>query len=299
MMYSGIWLPLVTPMRNGEVDIDALQHLADYYSRTEISGFVALGTTGEAALLSESERVTVLQAITDVVRGRLPVLVGVGGSDTREVVRELRRYEHWDCAGYLVSPPSYICPDQAGVQWHFEQVALATDRSIVLYDVPHRTGVAIAQETVARLTECDNIVAIKECVKDRFEKLRSVPISVLCGTDDAFIDCLGHGGAGGILASAHLCADLLIEVQALAETHCVDQAKALFTRLQPVMRLLFSAPNPAAIKAMLAFDHPMTDETRMPIARASAELVARLSEAREALQDLREAFAGGVLVGAA
>jgi 4-hydroxy-tetrahydrodipicolinate synthase len=165
--------------------------------------------------------------------------------------------------------------------------------------VPHRTGVAIAQETVARLTECDNIVAIKECVKDRFEKLRSVPISVLCGTDDAFIDCLGHGGAGGILASAHVCADLLIEVQALAETHCVDQAKALFTRLQPVMRLLFSAPNPAAIKAMLAFDHPMTDETRMPIARASAELVARLSEAREALQDLREAFAGGVLVGAA
>jgi 4-hydroxy-tetrahydrodipicolinate synthase len=75
-MYSGIWLPLVTPMRNGEVDIDALQHLADYYSRTEISGIVALGTTGEAALLSETERVTVLQAITDVVGSRLPVLVG-------------------------------------------------------------------------------------------------------------------------------------------------------------------------------------------------------------------------------
>jgi 4-hydroxy-tetrahydrodipicolinate synthase len=174
-MYSGIWLPLVTPMRNGEVDIDALQHLADYYSRTEISGIVALGTTGEAALLSETERVTVLQAIVDVVGDRLPVLVGVGGSNTHEVIRELRRYEHWDCSGYLVSPPSYICPDQAGVAWHFEQIALATDRSIVLYDVPHRTGVAIAPDTVARLTEYDNIVAIKECVKDHFDKLRSVP----------------------------------------------------------------------------------------------------------------------------
>jgi 4-hydroxy-tetrahydrodipicolinate synthase len=291
-MYSGIWLPLVTPMRNGEVDIDALQHLADYYSRTEISGFVALGTTGEAALLSETERVTVLQAITDVVGGRLPVLVGVGGSDTREVIRELRRYEHWDCAGYLVSPPAYICPDQAGVQWHFEQVALATDRSIMLYNVPHRTGVAIAPDTVARLTEYDNIVAIKECVKDHFDKLRSVPISLLCGTDDAFVDCISQGGAGGVLASAHVCADLLIEVQELAETHCMEQAQALFTSLQPVLRLLFSAPNPSAIKAMLAFDHPMTDETRMPISRASAELVARLSEAREVLQDLRAEFAG-------
>jgi len=292
-MYSGIWLPLVTPMRNGEVDIDALQHLADYYSRTEISGFVALGTTGEAALLSETERVT------DVVGGRLPVLVGVGGPDTREVIRELRRYEHWDCAGYLVSPPTYICPDQAGVQWHFEQVALATDRSIVLYNVPHRTGVAVAPDTVARLTEHDNIVAIKECVKDNFDKLRSVPISLLCGTDEAFLDCIGHGGAGGILASAHVCADLLIEVQALAESHCAEQAQALFTSLQPLLRLLFSAPNPSAIKAMLAFDHPMTDETRMPISRASAELVVRLRKAREALQDLRSEFAGGALAGGA
>jgi 4-hydroxy-tetrahydrodipicolinate synthase len=291
-MYSGIWLPLVTPMRHGEVDIDALQHLANYYAHSEISGFVALGTTGEAALLTETERVTVLQAITDVVGGRLPVLVGVGGPDTREVIREIRRYEHWDCAGYLVSPPSYICPDQTGVQWHFEQVALATSRPVVLYNVPHRTGVAIAPDTVARLAEYENVVAIKECMKENFEKLGTLPVSLLCGTDDAFLDCIRQGGAGGILASAHSCADLLIEVQALADSRRMEQATALFTSLQPVLRLLFAAPNPSAIKAMLAFDHPMTDETRMPISRACADLVARLSEAREALQDLRSEFVG-------
>jgi 4-hydroxy-tetrahydrodipicolinate synthase len=291
-MYSGIWLPLVTPFRNGEVDVDALQHLAAYYLHTEISGFVALGTTGEAALLSETERVTVLQAITDVVGGRLPVLVGVGGSDTHEVVRELHRYEHWDCSGYLVSPPSYICPDQAGVQWHFEQVALATDRSIVLYNVPHRTGVAIAPDTVARLWEQDNIVAIKECVRDNFDKLAGMPLSVLCGTDEAFADCVRLGGSGGILASAHVCADLLVEVQHLVEANRETEAQTLFAGLVPVLRLLFAAPNPSAIKAMLAFDHPMTDETRMPITRASAQLVERLSEAREALHDLRAEFSG-------
>jgi 4-hydroxy-tetrahydrodipicolinate synthase len=291
-MYSGIWLPIVTPFRSGEIDIDALERLADYYLRTEISGFVALGTTGEAALLSETERVTVLQTLTDIVGARLPVLVGVGGPDTREVLREIQRYEHWDCAGYLVSAPSYVCPDQAGVQWHFEQVALATDRPIVLYDVPHRTGVVIAPDTVARLLEHDNIVAIKECVKDHFDKLSGLPITLLCGTDEAFVDCLSVGGSGGILASAHVCADLLVEVQELVRADREAEARTLFASLLPVLRLLFAAPNPSAIKAMLAFDHSMADETRMPITPASAQLVERLRKAREALQDLRAEFAG-------
>ncbi|MFM0341253.1 4-hydroxy-tetrahydrodipicolinate synthase family protein [Paraburkholderia fungorum] len=293
-MFSGIWLPIVTPLRNGEVDIDALQRLAEYYLHTDISGFVALSTTGEAALLQESERLAVLQALTDVIGSRLPMLIGVGGSDTRDVLRDIQRYERWDCAGYLVSAPSYVCPDQAGVQWHFEQVAHATERPIVLYDVPHRTGVAIAPDTVARLLECSNIVAIKECVKEHFTKLRGLPINVLCGTDEVLDDCLNHGGAGGILASAHVCADLLVAVQEMIRTHRDMEARNLFASLLPVLRLLFAAPNPAAIKALLAFDHVLTDETRMPITRASAQLVERLSTARDRLQDLRAEFAGAM-----
>ncbi|WP_027776123.1 4-hydroxy-tetrahydrodipicolinate synthase family protein [Paraburkholderia caledonica] len=291
-MFSGIWLPIVTPLHNGELDIDSLQRLADYYSRTEISGIVALSTTGEAALLTEAERLTVLQALTEVTGSRFPLLIGVGGSNTREVLRDIQRYERWDCAGYLVSAPSYVCPDQAGVQWHFEQAALATERPIVLYDVPCRTGVAIAPDTVARLVECGNIIAIKECVKAHFDKLSALPIDVLCGTDEALDDCLHHGGTGGILASAHVCADLLLAYQQLLGAEREVDARNLFTRLLPVLRLLFAAPNPSAIKAMLAFDHPLSDETRMPIPRASAQLVDRLSTARDRLQDLRAEFAG-------
>ncbi|MFL9904344.1 4-hydroxy-tetrahydrodipicolinate synthase [Paraburkholderia fungorum] len=293
-MFSGIWLPIVTPLRNGEVDVDALQRLADYYLRTEISGFVALSTTGEAALLQESERLTVLQALTDVIGSRLPMLIGVGGSNTRDVLHDIQRYERWDCAGYLVSPPSYVCPDQAGVQWHFEQAALATERPIVLYNVPHRIGVTIEPDTVARLVEYNNIVAIKECVKEHFEKLRGLPVNVLCGTDEALDDCLNNGGTGGILASAHVCADLLVAVQELIRHSRDMDARNLFASLLPVLRLLFAAPNPSAIKAMLAFDHSMTDETRMPITRASAQLVERLSTARDRLQDLRAEFAGAM-----
>ncbi len=293
-MFSGIWLPIVTPLRNGEVDIDALQRLADYYLRTGIAGIVALSTTGEAALLQDAERLTVLQALSEVVRSRLPMLIGVGGSNTRDVLHDIQRYERWDCAGYLVSAPSYVCPDQAGVQWHFEQAAGATERPIVLYNVPHRTGVTIAPDTVARLIECGNIVAIKECVKEHFSQLSTLPINVLCGTDEALDDCLHHGGTGGILASAHVCADLLVAFQDLLRAEHDVEARNLFASLLPVLRLLFAAPNPSAIKAMLAFDHSISDETRMPISRASAQLVERLSTARDRLQDLRTEFAGVV-----
>ncbi|RKT20297.1 dihydrodipicolinate synthetase family protein [Paraburkholderia sp. RAU2J] len=164
-MFSGTGLPIVTPLRNGEVDIDALQRLADYL-HTEISGFVALSTTSKAALLQQGERLTVLHALTDVIGSRLPMLIGVGGSNTRDALHEIQRYECWDCAGYLVAAPSYMCPDQASVQWHFAQAALATDRPIVLHNVPYRTGVTIKPNTVARRVEYDNIVAIKECVKE-------------------------------------------------------------------------------------------------------------------------------------
>ncbi|WP_431823456.1 4-hydroxy-tetrahydrodipicolinate synthase family protein [Burkholderia sp. F1] len=287
IMSSGIWLPLVTPFRKGKVDIDALQYLADTYLRTEISGFVALGTTGEAALLSRTERLSVLHALFDVVGERLPVIVGAGAPDTRDVLREIDCYERWNCAGYLVSPPSYICPDQAGVQWHFEQVAQATRRSIVLYDAPRRTGVTIAPDTVKALLAHDNIVAINECVTSRFCELGGQPISLLCGNDDAFVDCLSVGGAGGVLASAHVCAGELSEVLSLMNADREADARTLFSRISEITRLLFAAPNPAAIKAMLAFDHPISAETRMPITPAPAELIVRLRDAHETLQALR------------
>ncbi|TCG10117.1 4-hydroxy-tetrahydrodipicolinate synthase [Paraburkholderia steynii] len=290
-MYSGIWIPLVTPFRSGEVDIEALQTLTDHYARTGIAGIVALGTTGEAALLSDIERVTVLQAISDVVDGRLPVLVGIGGFDTREFVREIRRFERWDVAGFLVSSPAYVCPDQAGITWHFEQIARETERPIVLYDVPHRTGVSIEPATVARLAEHENIVAIKACVPQQFDALGKLPINVLCGTDEAFVDCLASGGHGGILASAHVCADLLIEIQSLMQAGDAETARRIFERLKPVLKLLFSAPNPSAIKAMLSIEGRISDEVRMPITAASAALVAQLAHAHETLRTVRAELA--------
>ncbi|CAG9233069.1 4-hydroxy-tetrahydrodipicolinate synthase [Paraburkholderia tropica] len=290
-MFEGIWLPIVTPMRHGEVDIDALQALTEHYVNEGVDGLVALSTTGEAALLDEVERAAVLQAVTDVAAQRVPVLAGIGGSDTRAFVREMNRLEHWNVAGFLVSAPAYVCPDQRGVAWHFEQIARATARPIVLYDVPHRTGVAIEAQTVCELADIGNIVAIKACVRERFDALGGLPIAMLCGSDEAFLDCLNAGGTGGILAGAHVCGDLLRDVLALAKAARHEAAADLFKRFVPVLRLLFAAPNPSAIKAMLALEGRLSHETRMPIASASPALITRLEIARAALDDLRAELA--------
>lgn len=278
-MYSSIWLPIVTPFRNGQVDVDALQRLADHYLRTEISGFVALGTTGEAALLDPHERMTVLHALFETVGTRLPIVIGVGGMNTSEMIRDMQQFDHWDSGGYLVSAPAYICPDQRGIQWHFEEIAHATDRPVVLYDVPHRTGVPILPDTVRRLVECSNIVAIKACVGEHFRALGALPISMLCGSDELFVDCLEAGGTGGILASAHLFADDFVDIQASFSAGRIDEARAHFESLAPTIKLMFSAPNPAAIKAALAITGHLDGETRMPIAAASDALIAQLSVA--------------------
>lgn len=286
-MFEGIWLPIVTPLRDGEVDIEALERLTDDYASRGITGIVALSTTGEAALLSDAERVSVLQAITEVAAGRVPVIAGLSGSDTRAFVQDLRALEKRNLAGYLVPAPSYVCPDQAGLAWHFEQIARATSRPLVLYDVPHRTGVPLEVETVRELAEIDNIVAIKACASERFKALGQLPIEMLCGTDEAFLECLEAGATGGILASAHICPDLLRDVRSLVKAGYGEAATRLFARFKGVLRLLFAAPNPSAIKAMLALDGAMTPETRMPIRPASPALVTQLEFARALLDDLR------------
>jgi 4-hydroxy-tetrahydrodipicolinate synthase len=279
---SGIWLPIVTPFKDGQVDTDALQRLAERYLSQEISGFVALGTTGEAALLDHYERLKVLRSLFEVVGTRLTVVVGIGGMNTRDMVQEIRELDRWDIGGYLVSAPAYICPDQNGIRWHFDEVSRATERPVILYDVPHRTGVAIETNTVERLVERANIVAIKACVPATFERLCQLPISVLCGNDDAYLDCLEAGGSGGILTNAHLFADVLAEIHERVLTARLDDAAVFFDALKPVIKLLFSAPNPSGVKAALALEGLIQSETRLPVMEASAALKQQLRIALDA-----------------
>lgn len=283
-MFSGIWIPLVTPFHDDKVDTTALRRLVRHYQGAGVAGFVALGTTGEAALLSQIERYTVLETIAEACDGRTPYLIGVGAADTREVCAQIRHYERWNSAGYLVPPPYYVCPSQAGLRWHYTQVAASTSRAVVLYNVPKRTGVAIAPHTALVLAEQANIVAIKECVADNFGALQGGPLDVLSGDDSALLDCLAHGGAGGILAGAHIRPELFVALVDHYRAGRVDEARRLAQALAPLAALLFAEPNPAPVKALLAELGHIGEQTRAPILPVTESLRRRLVAALQALE---------------
>lgn len=286
-MFSGIWIPLITPFHDDKVDTATLRRLVHHYQGAGVAGFVALGTTGEAALLSQVERYTVLETIAEACGDRTPFLIGVGAADTREVCAQIRHYERWDSAGYLVPPPYYVCPSQAGLRWHYTQVAASTARPVVLYNVPKRTGVSIAPHTALVLAEQANIVAIKECAADHFGALQGGPLDVLSGDDSALLDCLAHGGTGGILAGAHIRPELFVALVEHYRAGRIDEALRLGDALTPLTALLFAEPNPAPVKALLAEGGQISGQARMPILPVSESLRRRLVAAMQALETVK------------
>ncbi len=284
-MFEGIWIPLVTPFHHGQIDTAALHRLVRHYQAAGVTGFVALGTTGEAALLSQVERYTVLETVAEACGDRTPFLIGIGAPDTLEMVSQLRHYARWPAAGYLVPPPYYVCPSQAGLRWHFSRIAAETSRPIVLYNVPKRTGVSIAPHTSLMLAEIPNIVAIRECVADHFAALRGGPLQVLSGDDGALLKCLQQGGSGGILAGAHIRPDCFVALVTDVRAGRLEAAARLAERLAPLAALLFAEPNPAPVKALLAETGLIRAETRPPILPISDTLRSRLAAALARLDD--------------
>lgn len=287
-MISGIWLPLVTPFKEGAVDVPALCNLVHFYAGTGISGFVALGTTGESALLSHAERLTVLETIFGAVPTGMPVYIGLSGMNTTEMCEAIQTYRAFQPTGYLVPAPAYIRPNQEGLVRHFSTIADAAKRPIILYDVPLRSGVALAPETVARLLYRHEVVAIKACVPSSFPAFGALPLSMLCGTDAALIECLQCGGSGGILASAHVFPEALVAIDrdmrsAVGSTAAYglkrrrSEASLDFDALTDTLRLLFSTTNPTAIKGCLALAGLASIETRAPLATATNKLMDQLS----------------------
>ncbi len=277
---AGLWLPLVTPMRDGEPDLACAQRLAAHYVASGVDGLAILGTTGEGGLLSPAERLMFTAAVLEAVDGALPVLAGVGGVDTRVVCEQVRQLDRFDLAGYLVPPPYYLRPGDEGIAWHFERVADATWRPLMLYNVPKRTGCALSPALVQRLAAHPRIVAVKECDAAGLRALAgSQRLAVFCGEDAAMLDHLLAGGDGVVPASAHIRPDLFARLLQLVAAGHVEAAQALFARLAPLVALLFSEPNPAPVKAALALCGMAGSEVRRPLSPASRALQERLEQA--------------------
>ena len=280
----GLWLPLVTPFRNGELDETSLRRLVRHYAALPVNGLILAATTGESLTLEPAETERLVFAVRDEI-GRtrnLPICLGLSGSNTRALLDTLDRTAAWPIDGYLISCPYYSRPSQQGLQRHFSALADRARHPVMIYNIPYRTGVNLGNEAMLRLADHPDIVGLKDCCDDREQSLellrrRPAGFAVLTGEDAQYHEALVDGADGGILASAHIETETFALVRNLVVAGEHDAALSCWRSVADLTRLLFSEPSPAPIKYWL-WRSGLIDsaEVRLPMTEVSAGLAARL-----------------------
>ena len=279
---EGIWLPLVTPFRDGALDERSLRRMVRHYLNEPIDGMILAATTGEGLTIDDDETFELVDIVNQEVAERIPVFLGVSGSDTRKLAKTLQRTAAWPVDGYLIACPYYTRPSQAGLYQHFATLAGQTARPIMIYNIPYRTGVNMTNETLLRLAAIANIVGVKDCCADpvqSFDLMRARPdgFAVMTGEDALLYTALTHGGDGAILAAAHVETARFAAIRTLLRAGDQYGALQAWRGLVDVPRLLFAEPSPAPIKHWLwragLIDSP---EVRSPIMPVSEVLAARI-----------------------
>ena len=266
---TGCGTALITPFRNGEVDYDAFAALVDRQVAAGIDFLVPLGTTGETPCLEDDERIKVLQTAKEH-GGGLPILVGGGTNSLKHTVRSMQMLDPHGVDAFLIVVPYYNKPTQEGQYQYFKAVAESTDKPIVLYNVPGRTGANMTAETTLRLAEIGNIVAIKEASGNRTqieEILRNAPkdFAVLSGNDDDTIWMMEQGGAGIISVASNVAPVQMAEFVSAMKVGSWEKAREMNDKLTPLFTNCFVESNPIPAKAALAAMGLIQNEMRLPL----------------------------------
>jgi len=269
MELKGCGTALITPFSDGEVDYEAFAALVDRQVEAGIDFLVPLGTTGETPCLEDDERICVLQTAKEH-SGGLPILVGGGTNSLKHTVRSMQMLDPHGVDAFLIVVPYYNKPTQEGQYQYFKAVAESTDKPIVLYNVPGRTGANMSAETTLRLAEIDNIVAVKEASGNRAqieEILRNAPkdFAVLSGNDDDTIWMMEQGGAGIISVASNVAPALMAEFVGAMKSCRWEKARELNQRLTPLFANCFVESNPIPAKAALAAMGLIKNELRLPL----------------------------------
>jgi 4-hydroxy-tetrahydrodipicolinate synthase len=282
---SGVWLPIITPFRDGAVDLAGYARLLEHYLARGVRGVFPLGTTGESPTLDDDEMDALVDRTVSVVAGRVPIFVGLSGNATRKVLATLKRLERHRIEGIVAVCPYYNRPSQDGLLAHFTRIAEATARPILIYNIPYRTSVNLENDTLLRLAELPNIVGVKDSsgnLAQSLDLLRRRPdgFAVMTGDDAVYYTMLAHGADGGILASAHVATERFVAIHERMTANDHHAARAMWARLEPVMPLLFREANPMPIKHCLwRAGLIASPECRLPLTRVSAELADVLDRA--------------------
>ena len=253
---SGLWVPLVTPFKDGAVDYASYERLVSHYIACGVDGLFPLGTTGESPVLDDGEIDAVIERTLAVAAGRVPVFVGIGGNATQKVVKTLRRLEHLPFDGIVSVCPYYNRPSQDGLIGHFRAIAAATDRQVLIYNIPYRTAVNLSNDSLIELAQVPNIVGAKDSsgsIAQSLDLLARKPagFSVLTGEDALYFTMMANGADGGILAASHLMTERFIEVGRRFANNDLAGARQAWAPLAGFVPLLFAEANPMPIKHCL------------------------------------------------
>ena len=277
-MLKGIYLPIITPFKDGNVNFSDYEKLLKFYMQKNISGIIPLGTTGESPTISDYEFEKITEKTVEVVDGKLPIYIGLGGNNTNKLISKLDILKKYDINGILSACPYYNKPSQKGLYEHFFSISKSTDLDIILYNIPYRTGVNLENETVFKLAQLKNIIGIKDScanINQTMELILNKPkdFSVLTGDDLLFYTSLCLGGDGAVLASVHLQTDDFASIYTDIKNNDINSARETWKKLSPSIPLLFKEPNPAPIKYILKQSKLIESaELRLPLTEISDDL---------------------------
>lgn len=266
---TGCGTALITPFKNGGVDYEAFAALVDRQVEAGIDFLVPLGTTGETPCLEDDERIKVLQIANEHSQGR-PIVVGGGTNSLQHTIRSMQMLEPYGVDAFLIVVPYYNKPTQEGQYQYFKAVAEATEKPIVLYNVPGRTGVNMTAETCLRLAQIPNIIATKEASGNR-EQIEAIlagapeGFQVLSGNDDDTLWMMKQGGAGIISVASNVAPGLLAEFTGAIRQGDMEKAEALNEKLTPLFNNCFVESNPIPAKAAMHAMGLIENELRLPL----------------------------------
>lgn len=277
--FTGTGVAIVTPFRtDGSIDFKSLGKLVEHVIKGGVNYIVALGTTGESVTLSKDEKKAVLSFVTDTVSSRIPVVVGIGGNNTQEILDTISHNDHSGVDAILSVSPYYNKPSQQGLYMHFKSIAETSPLPIILYNVPGRTGSNMMAETTVKLArDFKNIIAVKEASGNLSQVMSIVKnkpknFLVISGDDVLTLPILSLGGSGVISVIANACPKTLSEMVSHALQGNYVKAASLHYKLFDLMNALFEEGNPSGVKAALEILKVTQNNLRLPLVGVSETL---------------------------
>ena len=269
-MFSGTMVALATPFADGQIDWKRLDELVDFQLAAGTDGIVPMGTTGESPTLSHPEHGQVVEAVVKRVAGKVPVIAGTGSNSTSEAVRLTTAARKAGADAALQVNPYYNKPTQQGLYEHFKTVAEEGGLPVVLYNIPGRCGIALSVETICRLAEIKNIVAIKEAtgILDMSSEIAAnCDLTILSGDDSLTLPIMAVGGKGVISVAANIVPKEVAKLTTAMLAGKISEATAQHQKLFKLFKAMFIETNPIPVKTSLSLMGKCNEEFRLPMCK--------------------------------